>query len=153
MFGRRNAGKGEEREGGLTARFIGVPIQVAYDRPPALEKRPGPPDGFTWEGRDYRVAAVLREWHDYRQRGKTRAFYVKERGSYRAKAAERRGSWGVGRDYYRLRTEAGEVFDIYYDRSPRGEGGRKGSWFLFRQVLGENAGNAKGEESAKGAER
>jgi hypothetical protein len=120
------------------ARFIDAPIQVAYDRPPAMEKRPGPPDSFTWAGRTYRVVAVLREWHDYRQRGKTETFYVKERGSFRAKAAGRRGTWGVGRDYYRLRTDTGEVFDLYYDRSPRGAGGRKGSWFLFRQIFEEN---------------
>lgn len=82
----------------LPARFIGAPIQVAYDRPPPLEKRPGPPDSFAWQGRIYRVVAVLRGWHDYRQRGKTRAFYVKERGSYRARAAERRGTWGAHRE-------------------------------------------------------
>lgn len=46
---------------GLSTRFIGAPTQVAYDRPPALEKRPGPPDSFTWEGRTYRVVAVLQE--------------------------------------------------------------------------------------------
>jgi hypothetical protein len=121
----------------LLARFIGASIQVIHDRPPALEKRPGPPDGFAWEGRTYRVAAVLREWHDYRLRGKSRAFYTKERGSFRAKAAGRRGTWGVGRDYYRVRTDTGETFDIYYDRSPRGPGGPKGSWYLLRQILGE----------------
>jgi len=115
--------------------FLGAPIEVHHDRPPALEKRPGPPDGFTWEGRAYRVVEVLGEWHDYRQRGKTAAFYRKERGSYRAKAAERQGSWGVGRDYYRVRTDTGEVFDLYYDRAPQGPGRRKGGWFLYRQIL------------------
>jgi len=119
----------------LSARFIGVPVEVIHDRPPALEKRPGPPDGFVWEGRTYRVVAVLQEWHDYRLRGKTQAFYVKERGSYRAKAMERRGTWGVGRDYYRVRTAEGEVFDLYYDRAPQGPGERKGAWFLWRQIL------------------
>jgi stalled ribosome alternative rescue factor ArfA len=151
MFGQRNAGEDRGQKAELPARFIGAPIQVVYDRPPALEKRPGPPDGFTWQGRTYRVAAVLREWHDYRQRGKTKTFYIKERGSYRAKAAERRGSWGVGRDYYRVRTEAGELFDLYYDRSPGGAGGRKGSWFLFRQVFEEKArgeGSVRREEEA-----
>ncbi len=119
----------------LSARFIGAPVEVIHDRPPALEKRPGPPDGFIWEGRTYRVVAVLQEWHDYRLRGKTQAFYVKERGSYRAKAMERRGTWGVGRDYYRVRTAEGEVFDLYYDRAPQGPGERKGAWFLWRQIL------------------
>ena len=121
--------------GSPLARFIGAPIEVVYDEPPALAKRPGPPDGFTWEGRTYRVVEVVSEWHDYHQRGKTAAFYRKERGSYRAKAAQRRGSWGVGRDYYRVRTDAGDVFDMYYDRSPKGSRRRKGAWFLFRQVL------------------
>ncbi len=120
-----------------SGRFIGVLIEVAYDQPPAMEKRPGPPDSFVWEGRTWQVVAVLREWHDYRQRGKSQAFYAKEQGSYRAKAAGRRGSWGVGRDYYRVRTDTGEVFDIYYDRTPEGPGGRKGNWFLFRQVTSE----------------
>ncbi len=118
----------------LPARFIGAPVEVIHDRAPALEKRPGPPDGFVWEGRTYRVAEVLREWHDYHLRGRSRAFYVKERGSYRAKAAERRGTWGVGRDYYRVRTTEGEVFDLYYDRAPHGPGQRKGAWFLWRQI-------------------
>ena len=123
----------------LPARFIGARIQVHHDRPPALEKRPGPPDGFTWEGRTYRVQAVLREWHDYRQRGKTAKFYRKERGSFRAAAAERRGSWGVGRDYYRLRTDTGEVFEIYYDRAPKGVDHSKGAWFLYRQILSQES--------------
>jgi hypothetical protein len=43
-----------------------------------------------------------------------------------AEAAQRRGSWGVGRDYYRVRTGSGHIFDLYYDRA--------GSWFLFREL-------------------
>lgn len=121
----------------LPARFIGAPIEATYDQAPPLEKRPGPPDGFAWEGRTYRVTALLREWHDYRLRGKGEAFYVKERGSYRAKAVQRRGTWGVGRDYYRVRTDTGEVFDIYYDRAPQGPGRGKGAWFLLRQIVQE----------------
>ena len=121
----------------LPTRFIGEAISVHHDRPPALEKIPGPPDSLVWEGRTYRTVEVLSEWHDYRQRGRTATFYRKERGSFRAKAAERRGSWGVGRDCYRVRTDTGEVFDLYYDRAPRGSKHRKGGWFLYRQVLEE----------------
>ncbi len=115
-----------------SARFIGEPVEVAYDRPPVMEKRPGPPDSFVWQGRTYRVLSVLREWHDYRRKGRM----ARNMSPPHAAVAEGRGSWGVGRDYYRLRTDSGEVFDLYYDRSPRGPGGRKGSWFLFRR-LGE----------------
>jgi len=113
--------------------FFSEEIEVWFEVEPLLEKRPGVPDGFTWRGREYRIVQLLREWHDYRKRGKTAAFYTKERGAYWVKASERRGSWGVGRDYYRVRTDTGEVFDIYYDRSPRRQQ-RKGFWVLWRRV-------------------
>jgi hypothetical protein len=51
-----------------------------------------------------------------------------------AAAAERRGSWGVGRDYYRVRTDSGRVFDLYYDRAPGSVHDRKGAWFLLREL-------------------
>jgi hypothetical protein len=117
----------------LPTRFIGEPIEVQHDRPPALEKRPGPPDGFTWQERSYRVVEVLSEWHDYRRRGR---MALNMRPEHAAVAA-RRGSWGVGRDYYRVRTGSGEVFDLYYDRAPQGAGRRKGGWFLYRQILAQ----------------
>lgn len=122
----------------LSNRFIGASIQVLYDQPPALEKRPGAPNGFVWEERTYRVVAVLKEWHDYGLRGKSLDFYTKEQGSYRAKAAGRKGTWGVGRDFYRVRTDTGEVFELYYDRDPSSPGKRKGSWFLFQQVIDDS---------------
>lgn len=115
----------------LPARFIGACIEVDHDQPPALEKRPGPPDGFAWEGRAYRVTAVLREWHDYRRRGQ---MAHNMRPSHAAVAA-RGGSWGVGRDYYRVRTDTGEVFEVYYDRAPKDIDHPKGAWFLYRQIL------------------
>jgi hypothetical protein len=51
-----------------------------------------------------------------------------------AAVAERRGSWGVGRDYYRVLTDSGRIFDIYYDRAPKDAGRRKGAWFLYREL-------------------
>lgn len=114
--------------------FIGEPIQVCFDQPPAIEKKPGCPDGFVWRGQTYRIVEKLSEWHDYKQRGKSHAFYVKERGSFRAKAAERQGTWGVGRDYFRVRVESGQVFELYYDRAPGSGEARKGAWFLYREV-------------------
>jgi hypothetical protein len=43
------------------------------------------------------------------------------------------GCWAV---LYRVRTDAGQVFDIYYDRAPQNIEDRKGSWFLYREVAG-----------------
>jgi hypothetical protein len=116
--------------------FYADEIEVRFDQEPVLGKKPGPPSAFTWRGREYVVVELLKEWHDYRKRGKTKALYERERGSYWQKKGERRGSWGVGRDYYRVRTASGEVFDIYYDRAPKGRD-RIGQWILSRRKKGE----------------
>ncbi len=50
------------------------------------------------------------------------------------KKARRRGSWGVGRFYFRLETEGGRVFDLYYDRAPKDAGDRRGQWVLWREL-------------------
>ena len=113
--------------------FYAEEIDVRFDWEPVLEKRPGLPAAFSWRGKEYLIVELLKEWHDYRQRGKSAAFYQKERGSFRAKSAQRRGSWGVGRDFYRVRTDSGEIFDIYYDRTPKGSE-KIGQWVLFRKL-------------------
>jgi len=51
-----------------------------------------------------------------------------------AATAEVRGSWGVGRHYFRVRTFAGRIFDLYYDRAPKNADNRKGAWFLYREM-------------------
>lgn len=111
-------------------RFIGEEIRVEYDSPPALEKKPGSPDRFVWLGETYRVEEVLSEWHDFTRRGRM----ARNMRPDHALAAARRGSWGVGRDYFRIRAGDGRVFDIYYDRSPKTASERKGMWFLFREM-------------------
>lgn len=111
-------------------RFIQEPIEVEFDQPPILEKKPGCPDRFTWGDERFEVVEMLAEWHDYRRRGRM-AKYM--RPAHTA-TAERRGSWGVGQDYYRVRTDSGRVFDLYYDRAPVDAGHRKGAWFLEREL-------------------
>jgi hypothetical protein len=111
-------------------RFIAEPIEAHFDRPPALEKKPGCPDAFTWRGEIYRIVAKLSEWHDYTRRGRM----ARNMQPQHAAVASSRGSWGVGRDYFRVRVENGQVFDIYYDRAPKGSDSRKGAWFLYREV-------------------
>ena len=111
-------------------RFIEEPIEVQYDIPPVLEKKPGCPDGFTWRGSKYRIVDILSEWHDYQRRGRM----ARNMRPEHATAARRRGSWGVGQDYYRISTESGQIFDIYYDRAPKDVDRRKGEWFLFQEL-------------------
>lgn len=77
-------------------RFISEPIQVHFDKPPALEKKPGVPDRFAWRGDTYRVVELLAEWVDYRRRGRM----ARNMQPQHAAVAERRGSWGVGKFYF-----------------------------------------------------
>lgn len=111
-------------------RFLGESVEVDFDRPPALEKRPGCPDAFVWRGQRYQIIEKLNEWHDYGRRGR---MAVNMRPDHAARATQR-GSWGVGRDYFRVRVESGQIFDLYYDRAPRDADRRKGGWFLFREL-------------------
>jgi hypothetical protein len=110
--------------------FIGEQIEVGFEQEPVFRKKPHCPDRFTWGQNAFRVVTVLREWHDYRRRGRMAHNMRPEH----AQAASRRGSWGVGRDYFRVRTEDGRIFEIYYDRSPKDSEGRKGAWYLFREL-------------------
>lgn len=111
-------------------RFIDEPIQVEFDQAPALEKKPPCPARFVWRGEVYHVVEKLSEWHDYRRRGRL----ARNMQPQHAAAAARRGSWGVGRDYYRVRTSGGRVFELYYDRAPKTADERKGGWILYREL-------------------
>lgn len=111
-------------------RFIQEPIEVHFDTPPLLEKKPGCPDAFTWRGERFRVEVMLSEWHDYRRRGRM----ARNMQPQHAERAARTGSWGVGLDYFRVRTEGGRIFELYYDRAPQSASRRKGAWFLYREL-------------------
>jgi hypothetical protein len=111
-------------------RFIGEPIEVVFDKPPVWTKSPGCPDGFVWRGETFRVVELLSVWCDFTRRGKM-ARNMRE--SHLAVAASR-GSLGVGRFTFRVRTDAGRVFDLYYDRAPKSVDDRKGSWVLYREM-------------------
>ena len=111
-------------------RFIDEPISVHFDRPPVVAKKPSCPNAFEWRETRYEIAEMLSEWHDYRRRGR---MAVNMRPEHAAQAA-RRGSWGVGRFYFRVRVESGQIFDLYYDRAPKDVDRRKGEWILFREL-------------------
>ncbi len=115
---------------GKPIRFINERIEVFYDQPPVLEKKPGCPDGFKWQDQVYQITDRIAEWHDYQRRGRM----ARNMSPSHASAAGQRGSWGVGQDYYRVLTDTGQVFDIYYDRAPQDADRRKGEWFIYREL-------------------
>lgn len=110
--------------------FIAEPISVSFEGQAGFEKRPECPSTFVWRGETHVILECLNEWRDYGRRGK---MAHNMRPSHLA-AAEKRGSRGVGRHYFRVRTDAGRVFEIYYDRAPKDTRDTKGSWHLFREV-------------------
>ena len=111
--------------------FYDEPIEPIFDKAPGLIKSPDCPDGFLWRGQSYRVSEMLAEWHDYRRRGR---MAVNMQPAH-ARVAASRGSLGVGRYYFRVRVESGQVFELYYDRTINSASDRKGHWFL----VGERA--------------
>jgi len=116
--------------GYIPERFIDVPVVALFDTPPAREKVPGCPNTIIWDGETYRITELISEWHDYSRKG--RMGHNMRPGH--ADLAARRGSWGVGRDYFRIRTDMDRIFEIYYDRSPSLSKSRKGGWFLFQEM-------------------
>lgn len=111
-------------------RFLDVEIEAVHRQPPALRKKPPAPDAFVWEGKTYVVVETISTWSRYERRGRM----AENMTPAHAATAARRGSWGVGRFYFRLRTDGGRVFDLYYDRQPESAGDRLGHWFLWREV-------------------
>jgi hypothetical protein len=111
-------------------RFIEEPIEVLYNDPPVLEKKPGPPNAILWRESRYRIVEVISEWHDYQRRGRM----ARNMRPEHAETAQKRGSWGVGKDYYRVVTDSGRIFDIYFDRAPKSVDKRKGAWFIFQEL-------------------
>ncbi|MCP4428802.1 MAG: hypothetical protein GY803_30320 [Chloroflexi bacterium] len=117
----------------MKARFIGDPIEVEFDKPPLFSKKPNCPARIVWRGETLTIAAKLKEWHDYGRRGRMAQNMRPEHLS----VAQKRGSWGVGRHYFRVLVEDGRRFEFYYDRAPKNVDNRAGNWFLTQELLDE----------------
>lgn len=110
--------------------FYDEPILPIFDTPPALEKSPDCPNGFIWNDVTYRLSEMLSAWSDFARRGKM----AKNMRPAHAAVASNRGSLNVGRFYFRVRVETGQIFDIYYDRAMKNIDQRKGQWFIYREL-------------------
>ena len=110
--------------------FHGDRIEVTFDVPPVREKAPPCPNGFVWNGQSFRVIESLSEWVDFARKGRA----AKNMQPEHAAVAASRGSLNVGRYYFRVRVDTGQVFDLYYDRAMKNVDDRKGQWFLYREL-------------------
>jgi len=111
--------------------FLDQPIEVLFDMPLMLEKSPDvSPNGFIWEGTTYRVTEMLSSWNDFKRRGRM----AQNMQPAHAAVASTRGSLNVGRFYFRVKVDTGQIFDIYYDRAMKSVDERKGQWFIYREM-------------------
>lgn len=112
--------------------FLDQPIEPIFDKPPAREKSPECPNGFVWEETTYRVIEMLSSWTDFTRRGRM----ARNMRPAHTSVASTRGSLNVGRFYFRVKVDTGQIFDIYYDRAMKNVDDRKGQWLVYRE-LGE----------------
>jgi hypothetical protein len=110
--------------------FYDHPIQPIFDTPPIREKTPDCPNGFIWDDTTYHITEMLSAWSDFARRGKM----AKNMRPAHAAVASGRGSLNVGRFYFRVRVDTGQVFDIYYDRAMKNVDDRKGQWLVYREL-------------------
>ena len=110
--------------------FLDLPIEPVFDTPPTREKTPDCPNGFIWENKTYRVVEMLSSWSDFKRRGKM----ARNMRPAHAEVASSRGSLNVGRFYFRVKVDTGQIFDIYYDRAMKNVDERKGQWFIYREL-------------------
>jgi hypothetical protein len=111
-------------------RFISEPVEVYFEQPSLLEKKPPCPSEFVWRGTRFRILETIAEWQDYRRRGRM----ARNMRPTHSTVAMQHGSWGVGLYYFRVTTDHNRIFDLYYDRAPKDADHRKGEWFLFQEL-------------------
>ena len=78
------------------------------------------PVSFRLDDREYVISDIVEAWHDY-------GF---------GKSPLRRKRWWHRhhRNYYKVKTIEGEIFEIYYDRGTKLEHAERKKWFLYRQL-------------------
>ncbi len=110
--------------------FYDEHIDVIFNTPPVHEKTPPCPNGIIWNGKTFQITESLSEWVDFSRRGKMANNMRPEH----AAVASTRGSLNVGRFYFQVKVDSGQIFEIYYDRAMKGVDRRKGEWFLYREL-------------------
>ena len=111
--------------------YIGERISVGFEKPLLLTKKPKSPDKFTWRGKIFNITETLSEWQDFTRKGKN----SRNMKDAHLERANTKGSLGVGRFYFRVRTIESRVFDVYYDRSIKNTLEKVGYWVLFQELF------------------
>ena len=107
--------------------FISEEIKANFKSDFILEKNPPCPNSIIWENKEIRIIQLLSTWFDYSRKGDQ----SKNMRPTHLNRAEVKGSWGVGRVYFKVEDENNRIMVIYYDRSPNNVEDRKGRWILL----------------------
>lgn len=78
------------------------------------------PVSFRLDEQEYVISEIIEAWQDY--------------GFGRGSSRRHRWWQRHHRNYYRVKTTQGEVFEIYYDRGTSLEHPERKKWFLYRQL-------------------
>jgi hypothetical protein len=78
------------------------------------------PTSFYLDDREYVISDIIEAWPDY--------------GFGRSPSRSRRWWQRHHRNYYRVRTTEGEVFEIYHDRGTKPTQPERKKWYLSRQL-------------------
>ncbi len=89
------------------------PLSGAFDARRMATGEPGVPRRFVWRGDEYVVAHVLEKW--------------KTAGDCRSGSGEQY----VRKHWFRIRTTAGHVMELYFERQARSARERKARWWLY----------------------
>ena len=75
------------------------------------------PTSFIWKRKDYKIKEILESWADW-------GF---------PPGSPKKKSWRLRhhRNYYKIKTEDGKIFEIYFDRKTKKE---EGEWVLYRKI-------------------
>lgn len=99
----------------MSQRFLGKEIQVKVTG----ELRH--PVSFRLEGREHAIQEILAAWPDH--------------GFGSAPPSRKRWWLRHHRNYYRVRTTAGDIFELYYDRGVSLKNPKYRKWYASRQLL------------------
>lgn len=98
----------------MPSRFFGREIKVK------VSEGVKAPVSFHLDDREYIIAEILQEWPDH---------------GFGSNLLKRKRWWQRHhRNYYRVKTTTGEVFEIYYDRGTNLSHPELKKWFLTRQL-------------------
>ena len=99
----------------MTPQFFGREVEVTTKGEVKV------PVSFRLDNHEYKIAEIVDDWQDY---------------GFGPADARRKRKWRQRRhrNYYRVKTTGGEVFEIYYDRGTSLKHPERKKWILHRQL-------------------